>query len=241
MSHTAFLNTLAAVCEATERIPIPRYPPPPNCYSGYAETSGATEAMVPYQPSILYYHQPEYALPSRYYSSPLQNTRVFQQFLDDTWPEETLRRGSAVIRNKLYEKIVETLQGGEATVRFKRWVKKWEFFFMHGESGTLDGLRGACLAVPAPKARGNSGRYAPIARHSHKLVACLEDFGQIIAKYHNDQKGHRGIQRTYAMVSERCMWVGEPGLISFLENCIIYSSKYITAYQPELFTNIDVN
>ena len=117
MSHTAFLNVLAVVCEATERIPIPRYPPPPNCYSGYTETSGTTEAMVPYQPSILYYHQPEYALPSHYYSSPspLQNTRVFQQFLDDTWPEETLRRGSAVIRNKLYEKIVETLQGGEAT------------------------------------------------------------------------------------------------------------------------------
>ena len=63
---------------------------------------------------------------------------------------------------------------------------------------------GACLAVPAAKARGNAGRNA--SRHSHKLVARLEDFSQIIATYHNDQKGHSGIRRTYAMVSER--WVG---------------------------------
>ena len=63
-------------------------------------------------------------------SSPSPAALLFQQYLDDTWPEKTLHRGSAVIRNTLYEKIVETLRGGEAKARFKLWVIKWEFFLM---------------------------------------------------------------------------------------------------------------
>lgn len=224
MSHADFLNALAAVCEAAERIPVPRYhppppPPPPTCYPGYAEACGAT--MAPYQPPIPHYPhpQPDY---SGFYSPPApidchssspvvsatpspsfaavqsteQNNFVFQRFLDDTWPEKTLRRGSAVIRNTLYERIAETLRGGESTARFKHWVKKSEFFLVEK---VVPGMGyGACLAVPAVRAtRAAKGA----TRHAHKLVARLEDFSEIISTYHNDQKGHSGIRRTYAMVS----------------------------------------
>ena len=238
MSHTEFLNALAAVCEAAERIPVPRYhPPPPSCCAGYAE-SGITTTTVeemggpPYDPHYLHPSEcPPHA--SGYYSPPvpiatlsccppssassssscsaasspspaafatlLQNGRAFQQYLDDTWPEKTLRRGSAVIRNTLYEKIAETLRGGEATARFKHWVRKSEFFLMEK---MVPGMGyGACLAVPAVRGRVSAGTSKSAACYPHRLVARLEDFSHIIASYHNDQRGHNGIRRTYAMVS----------------------------------------
>ena len=226
MSHADFLNALAAVCEAAERIPVPRYhphppppPPPQTCYQGYAE-AGDTAMGPSYQPPIPHYplSQPDYsgfysppapidccssvvATPSPSFASAqssIQNNCVFQQFLDATWPEKTLRRGSAVIRSTLYEKIAETLRGGESTARFKHWVKKSEFFLMQK---VVPGMGyGACLAVPAVRATRGAGAGMSATRHPHKLVARLEDFSEIISTYHNDQKGHSGIRRTYAMV-----------------------------------------
>ena len=104
-----------------------------------------------------------------------------------------------MIRSTLYEKIAETLRGGESTARFKHWVKKSEFFLMQK---VVPGMGyGACLAVPAVRATRGAGAGMSATRHPHKLVARLEDFSEIISTYHNDQKGHSGIRRTYAMVS----------------------------------------
>lgn len=194
--------------------------------------------MGSYEDAIPHYHPPDYPLASGYYSSPpvpidccssvaapsppsyaaqssLQNNCVFQRFLDDTWPEKTLRRGSAVIRSTLYERIADTLRGGEATARFKHWVKKSEFFLMEK---VVPGMGyGACLAVPAVRARGSAGKNA--ARHSHKQVARLEDFSQIIANYHNDRKGHSGIRRTYAMIQEDFSYLPRAAVAKYIELC----------------------
>eukprot|EP00731_Ephydatia_muelleri_P035294 Em0112g9a len=144
--------------------------------------------------------------PSPAFVSTLQNGRAFQQFLDDTWPEITLRRGSAVIRNTLYEKIAETLRGGETTARLKHWVKKSEFF-----------LIGACLAVPAVRGRLDAGKLKGAASYSLRLVARLENFSHIIAFYHNDQMGHRGIRKTYAMVPQESKLIVRPKIVQGLD------------------------
>ena len=207
MSHTDFLNALAEVCETAERIPVPMYHTSllTCCCPGYAEPGYyspavpiATLSCFPPSSSPSPFSSVCFS-PSPAFVSTLQNGRAFQQFLDDTWPEITLRRGSAVIRNTLYEKIAETLRGGETTARLKHWVKKSEFF-----------LIGACLAVPAVRGRLDAGKLKGAASYSLRLVARLENFSHIIAFYHNDQMGHRGIRKTYAMVScyiSRCVYV----------------------------------
>jgi len=123
----------------------------------------------------------------------------FQHYLDEKWPETSLRRGNAVIRASLYSRIVDALQGGETTARFRYWVKKTEFFLI---DRTQPGVGyGACLCIPVVKSRSSTVKKAGSERHStYKLVARLEDFVYIIGTYHNDQKGHHGIRRTYAMV-----------------------------------------
>ena len=50
------------------------------------------------------------------------------------------------------------------------------------------------IAVPAQKGQG-----------SYKVVAQVEEFAEIIARYHNDITGHKGILRTYGEVSVLCM------------------------------------
>ena len=150
---------------------------------------------------------PPQAYPNAHLNPVLKNVLAyaqFQHYLDETWPEASLRRGSAVIRASLYSKIADVLQGGEATARFRHWVKKTEFFIIER---TQPGLGyGACLGIPVVKSRGSKsackGTTAGGERHStYKLVARLEDFVYIIGNYHNDQRGHHGIRRTYAMVS----------------------------------------
>ena len=126
----------------------------------------------------------------------------FQRYLDETWPEDSTRRGSAVIRASLYSRIADALRGGETNARFKYWLKKSEFFVvekMHPSGGYQ-----ACLAVPTVKSRGSAkaGGGARATRHSYRLVARLEDFAYIIGNYHNDQNGHHGIRRTYGLVCQ---------------------------------------
>ena len=83
-------------------------------------------------------------------------------------------------------------------------MKKTEFFIIER---TQPGVGyGACLGIPVVKSRGSKsackGTSVGGERHStYKLVARLEDFVYIIGNYHNDQRGHQGIRRTYAMVS----------------------------------------
>lgn len=150
---------------------------------------------------------PPQAYPNAHLNPVLKNVLAyaqFQHYLDETWPEASLRRGSAVIRASLYSKIADVLQGGEATARFRHWVKKTEFFVIER---TQPGIGyGACLGIPVVKSRGSKsackGTSAGGERHStYKLVARLEDFVYIIGNYHNNQRGHPGIRRTYAMVS----------------------------------------
>ena len=131
--------------------------------------------------------------------NPLQRNVIayaqFMQYLDDTWPEKCIRRGSAVIRASLYSEIAEALRGGLCTSRFKYWVKKCGFFLI--ERQQPDGSYGACLAVPMAQ---SDGEVVIRQQKSYRLVARLEDFIFIIGLYHNDDKGHAGIRKTYALV-----------------------------------------
>ena len=112
----------------------------------------------------------------------------FQRFLEERWPASGQKKGYA-IRAKKYEKIADTLRGRSVSARFKNWVKKNEFFLDTGE-----GTASPVIAVPAQKGQG-----------SYKVVAQVEEFAEIIARYHNDITGHKGILRTYAEVSVLCM------------------------------------
>ena len=117
----------------------------------------------------------------------------FTQYLDETWPEKCQRRGSAVIRSSLYTEIAESLRGGPCTSRFRYWVKKSGFFLI--ERLQPDGSCAACLAIPTATEKVNKDGY-----QEYRLVARLEDFIFIIGLYHNDEKGHAGIRKTYSMV-----------------------------------------
>ena len=119
----------------------------------------------------------------------LEDLLEFQRFLEERWPASGQKKGYA-IRAKKYEKIADTLRGRSVSARFKNWVKKNEFFFLDTGEGTASPV----IAVPAQKGQG-----------SYKVVAQVEEFAEIIAQYHNDITGHKGILRTYAEVSVLCM------------------------------------
>ena len=247
-----YLNALASVCEAAQRINVPprlamsanspfiqstiphtspgyynselagipvETPPPVTPLShhpGLSHTTpshgvgGAHAAYPPwslptppstpvgqFQPLF-----PPQVYPNAHLNPVLKNILAyaqFQHYLDETWPDTSLRRGNAVIRASLYSKIVDVLQGGETTARFRCWIKKTEFFLIER---TQPGVGyGVCLGVPVVKSRPSTVKKAGGERHSaYKLVARLEDFVYIIGTYHNDQKGHHGIRRTHAMV-----------------------------------------
>ena len=119
----------------------------------------------------------------------------FTQYLDETWPEKCQRRGSAVIRSSLYTEIADSLRGGPCTSRFRYWVKKSCFFLL--ERLQQDGSCAACLAIPTATNKINQDGY-----QEYRLVARLEDFIFIIGLYHNDEKGHAGIRKTYSKVSD---------------------------------------
>lgn len=117
----------------------------------------------------------------------------FTQYLDETWPEKCQRRGSAVIRASLYAEIADSLRGGFCSSRFRYWVKKCGFFLI--ERLQSDGTCAACLAIPTAADKKNKDGY-----QEHRLVARLEDFIFIIGLYHNDERGHAGIRKTYSLV-----------------------------------------
>ena len=119
---------------------------------------------------------------------------MFEMFLEEAWPASGQKKGYT-IRAKKYEKIADTLRGRSVNARFKNWVKKNAFFFLDTGEGTV-------IAVPAQK--GQVPQSPPILG-SYKVVAQVEDFEEIIARYHNDITGHHGILRTYAEVSVLCM------------------------------------
>ena len=119
---------------------------------------------------------------------------MFKQFLEEAWPASGQKKGYAIRATK-YEKIAATLRGRSVNAKFKNWVKKNEFFFLDTGEGTV-------IAVPAQK--GQVPQSPPI-RGSYKVVAQVEEFAEIIARYHNDITGHHGILRTHAEVSVLCM------------------------------------
>lgn len=194
---------------------LPPLPPPPPLYSS---SFPLTPPPTPKSPPAAIPSSREGGTPPQVSCndnpvavSPAAHAK-FERFLDETWPTEPLRRGTAVIRAELYAKIADALRGsaGEtaaATARFRQWVKRSEFFLV--ERTQPDGSYGACLAVPAER-RGRrtppgEGEEEPLAkrasRQSSRLVARVEDFVYIIGAYHNDTSGHHGIRKTYAMVS----------------------------------------
>ena len=119
----------------------------------------------------------------------------YNQFLDDTWPEKCIRRGSGVIRASLYAKIADVLKGGAHVSRFRYWVKKLGFFLI--EKRQPDGNLAACLAMPTTSKQSSQ----PKTYRPYRLVARIEDFAVIIGQYHSDEKGHSGIRKTFGMVS----------------------------------------
>ena len=118
----------------------------------------------------------------------------FNQYLEETWPENSHRRGSAVIRASFYAAIVNCLKGHDCGTRFRHWVHRNKFFLIENPRSGAPGSV-AYLGVPTGK---TLDRTIP---KSYKIVARLEDFVYIIGKYHNDEVGHAGIRKTYAMVS----------------------------------------
>ena len=119
----------------------------------------------------------------------------YNQFLDDTWPEKCIRRGSGVIRASLYAKIADVLKGGAHVSRFRYWVKKLGFFLI--EKRQPGGELAACLAMPTTSKQSSH----PKTYRPYRLVARVEDFAVIIGQYHSDEKGHSGIRKTFGMVS----------------------------------------
>ena len=125
---------------------------------------------------------------------------LFETYLRETWPKDTLRRGGSIIRASLYQQIVSVLLGGDAHGRLKQWIQRSEFFLVVKEG------QGVLLAIPTVKSRVSkravaAGRKSE-SRGPHKLVARLEEFYYIIGSYHNNTKGHYGIRKTYGMVSQ---------------------------------------
>ena len=126
---------------------------------------------------------------------------AYMQFLDNTWPEKCVRRGSAVIRASLYSQIANSLKGGVSTARFRYWIRKIGFFLLEKQQANGDFI--ACIAVPINPQKAkqscqcNRSEYKP-----YRLVARLEDFANLIGEYHNDKKGHYGIRKTYQLVRD---------------------------------------
>ena len=177
-------------------------PPPPLFPSSFPLTPPPTPKSPPAIPSSREGETQPLPCNNPVAVNPVAHAK-FERFLDETWPTEPLRRGTAVIRAELYAKIADALRGsGETAARFRQWVKKSEFFLV--ERTQPDGSYGACLAVPAER-RGSrktpEGELAKrTSRQSTRLVARVEDFVYIIGAYHNDTNGHHGIRKTYAMV-----------------------------------------
>ena len=146
------------------------------------------------------------------HNNPLQRNAIayalFQQYLDEKWPKDSLKIGGGVIRATMYAKITNTLLGGVAPTRLKQWVKRSQFFLTTGSHSSHTDFK-ARLAVPGHKLKAGSttpttttgGKAKYAGNHHYCLVAQLEDFVHIIGCYHNDQVGHHGIRKTHTLVS----------------------------------------
>ena len=119
------------------------------------------------------------------------------EYLEKAWPTNGLKAGYGALRAVEYDKIAASLRDRNVCTEVKNWATKREFFLLNAAEGA-----GSALAIPASKGRVLPNHPLP---GSYKLVARLEDFATIIAKYHNDTTGHPGIRKTYSRVSVLCM------------------------------------
>ena len=122
--------------------------------------------------------------------------RTYNKYLEQAWPASG-GGGYGGIRAVHYEKIAASLRGENVCVMTNSWVTKKEFFLCRAAEGA-----GSALAIPTRK-----GRVLPKQplRGTYRIVARVEEFATIIAKYHNDTTGHPGILKTYGRVSVLCM------------------------------------
>ena len=126
------------------------------------------------------------------------NLKTFTAYLDETWPSSNSRRGSHVIRGGLYNQIVMVLNGGDiVNPKTRHWIKGCEFFVLENN----DAAEKVIVAIPVVRGQKRVKHFTG----SYKVVAKVEDFATIIAKYHNDATGHPGIRKTYAQVSYPCV------------------------------------
>ena len=214
-SQNDYLHALATVCQSAQKMPTPSflYPAPAGFYlsppiSQYTPTLydlqkrnmvSANIINLPQEtctPILSAYMMPISPTNSRGSNSSIEDSYAqYNQFLDDTWPEKCIRRGSGVIRASLYAKIADVLKGGAHVSRFRYWVKKLGFFLI--EKRQSDGKLAACLAMPTTSKQSSQ----PKTYRPYRLVARIEDFAVIIGQYHSDKKGHSGIRKTFGMVS----------------------------------------
>ena len=117
----------------------------------------------------------------------------FNQYLQETWPENASRRGSAVMRATLYTRIVACLKARKCRKTFQKRVKTNKFFLLeYPYKGAPNAV--AYLGVPSSKASSKTDA------QPFKLVAKVEEFVYIIGQYHNQDTRHPGIRRTYSRV-----------------------------------------
>lgn len=75
---------------------------------------------------------------------------LFNQYLQESWPENASRRGSAVIRATLYTRIVACLKARKCRKTFQKWVKANKFFLLeYPYQGAPNSV--AYLGVPCGK------------------------------------------------------------------------------------------
>ena len=220
-SSLTALQVLANVCQAAENLPTTRekelppdsdttrtVTPPPFyypylCASYYPPMSGF---FTPGPPTTAQENAPNFPTPpltpERSSPSPLQPAhqvdrmicvKVYDDYLAETWPVNSQKRGCGVVRAALYDQIAASLRGEKVSPKIRHWAKESEFFMLHKGEGA-----GSTIAVPMVKGRGLQSHPIP---GTYRLVARVEDFATIIATYHNDSTGHPGIRKTYGRVS----------------------------------------
>ena len=121
--------------------------------------------------------------------------RTYNKYLEQAWPASG--GGYGGIRAVHYKKIVASLRGENVCAMTNSWARKKEFFLFHAAEGAR-----SALAIPTRKGRVLPKQPLP---GIYRIVARVEEFATIIAKYQNDTTGHPEILKTYGRVSVLCV------------------------------------
>ncbi|RDD46975.1 Nucleolar protein 4 [Trichoplax sp. H2] len=156
----------------------------------------------------------------------------FQDYLQRVWMNRPGRRCSSAISRSLHNKIVDYLQHNTSTTpKFKYWVKSKRFTLINNY-----------LAVPAGTGRkrskstnklfqlkssstSSSTQRSETAIRGYRRVAVIEDYEEIIQRYHCIEHEHAGIRRTYEMICQDYSYFPRAVVAKYLEFCPICSHR----------------